>query len=70
MKNNMIGRSVIIDATASKDIAATHYLDWLKQGIHVITPNKRLGSGPLDQYKAVRKVEKSSSSHWLYEVNF
>ena len=29
----------------------------MNQGIHIITPNKKLGSGPLEQYKAVRKIQ-------------
>jgi aspartokinase/homoserine dehydrogenase 1 len=38
--------AVIIDCSAS-DATAEHYADWLERGIHVITPNKRAGAGPL-----------------------
>lgn len=40
--------AVIIDCTASAKIADMYY-QWLKQGIHIVTPNKRANSGPFDQ---------------------
>jgi bifunctional aspartokinase / homoserine dehydrogenase 1 len=58
---------VVIDATAS-DGPPAMYLPWLKQGIHVITPNKKLGAGPLAQYKAVRSYSRANYTHWLYEA--
>jgi len=58
---------VVIDATAS-DAPPAMYLPWLKQGIHVVTPNKKLGAGPLDQYRAVRAFSRESYTHFLYEA--
>jgi homoserine dehydrogenase len=37
-----------VDCTADTSVAS-HYYDWLKKGIHVITPNKKANSGPLDR---------------------
>ena len=37
-------------------------------GIHVITPNKKLNSGPLEQYSALRQFQRESYIHYLYEV--
>ena len=45
--------AVIVDCSAS-DAVAEHYEPWLRRGIHVITPNKHAGSGPLARYRAVR----------------
>ena len=45
--------AVIIDCSAS-DAVAERYADWLAAGIHVVTPNKRAGSGPGERYRAVR----------------
>ncbi len=45
-----------------------NYLSWMKQGIHIITPNKKLGSGPLEQYQAVKKLGRESYIHFFYEV--
>ncbi len=42
--------AVLIDCTAS-DRVADHYVAWLAAGIHVVTPNKRLGSGPLPRWR-------------------
>ena len=44
LTQNYTPNTVIIDATASDEPPA-HYLDWMRQGIHVITPNKKLNSG-------------------------
>lgn len=46
--NHFIPNTVLVDCTADSGIASRYY-DWLRKGIHVITPNKRANSGPLDQ---------------------
>jgi len=46
--NHFIPNSVVVDCTADSAIASRYY-DWLRKGIHVITPNKKANSGPLDQ---------------------
>src|SRR4051812_8739469 len=37
--------TVILDCTADEGVAK-HYADWLRAGIHVVTPNKKANSGP------------------------
>ena len=39
-------------------------------GVHVITPNKKLNSGPLAQYAALRAFQRESYIHFFYEVGF
>ena len=58
---------VVIDATAS-DAPPAMYLPWLRQGIHVVTPNKKLGAGSLAQYRAVKAFSRESYTHFLYEA--
>lgn len=58
---------VMVDCTAS-DYPPSQYEKWMKQGIHVVTPNKKLGSGPYKQYSAVRKLTRRAYTHWFYEV--
>ncbi|KAK9806390.1 hypothetical protein WJX72_012566 [[Myrmecia] bisecta] len=58
---------VIFDCTASGG-PPSHYSRWMSEGIHVITPNKKLGSGPLVDYRAVRQVQHTSPVHFLYEA--
>ena len=65
--NNHLPHSVLIDCTAS-DAIAERYSDWLKRGIHVITPNKHAGSGPLGRYQAIRDATQSSNARWRYEA--
>ncbi|GMH34042.1 hypothetical protein BSKO_01876 [Bryopsis sp. KO-2023] len=59
--------SVIVDATAS-DVPPSYYLSWIKKGIHIITPNKKLGSGSLQRYNDVRHTQRESFIHWFYEA--
>lgn len=48
--NDSIPNTVLVDCTADS-IVASHYYSWLRKGIHVITPNKKANSGPLDQVR-------------------
>lgn len=58
---------VIIDATAS-DALPRYYKPWLEQGIHIVTPNKKLNSGPFAEYLELKKlVAGGSSAHYLCE---
>jgi len=59
--------AVIIDCTAEESIAA-RYTGWLERGIHVITPNKKAGSGPIADYRALQASSKHDSSHFFYET--
>lgn len=59
--------TVIIDCTASSEIAA-RYADWLRAGMHVITPNKKANSAALSYYRAVHEARRAGSAHYLYEA--
>jgi aspartokinase/homoserine dehydrogenase 1 len=59
--------AVIVDCTASDEIAG-RYEAWLRRGIHVVTPNKRAGAGPLARYQAIRELGRTLSRHFLYEA--
>ena len=58
--------AAIVDCSASEAVAA-RYEGWLGAGIHVVTPNKRAGSGPLVRHRALRAME-ARGRHWLYEA--
>ncbi|MBU6377053.1 MAG: bifunctional aspartate kinase/homoserine dehydrogenase I [Gammaproteobacteria bacterium] len=58
---------VIIDCTASGEIAK-HYPDWLAAGIHVVTPNKKANSAPMQFYRSLREARRLGSTHYLYEA--
>ncbi len=59
--------SVLIDCTASQKVA-DRYADWLKRGIHVITPNKRAHSGPIAYYQDLKRLSRASRTQFLYEA--
>jgi bifunctional aspartokinase / homoserine dehydrogenase 1 len=59
--------AVVIDCSAS-DAVASHYPAWLSAGIHVITPNKQAGSGPLARWQAIRESRTVSGARWRYEA--
>ncbi len=67
INDDHLPHAVIIDCTAS-DKVANHYLDWLKRGIHVITPNKHAGSGDLERYRSLRHQLERGSARWRYEA--
>ena len=45
--------ALLVDCSASDEVAA-HYPDWLAAGLHIVTPNKLAGSGPLERWHAIR----------------
>jgi aspartokinase/homoserine dehydrogenase 1 len=59
--------TVLIDCTASADIAA-RYPAWLAAGIHVVTPNKRANSSDLALHERIRAARRAGGSHYLYEA--
>ncbi|XP_061944310.1 bifunctional aspartokinase/homoserine dehydrogenase 1, chloroplastic-like [Populus nigra] len=65
--NNFIPNTVLVDCTADSSVASCYH-DWLRRGIHVITPNKKANSGPLDQYSKLRALQRQSYTHYFYEA--
>ncbi|MDB5036580.1 MAG: bifunctional aspartate kinase/homoserine dehydrogenase [Bacteriovoracaceae bacterium] len=59
--------TVIIDATASSEMAK-NYPDWLKAGIHIVTPNKRGNSGSSEFYREIQNTARSTNRYYLYET--
>lgn len=59
--------AVLIDCTASQTIA-TRYGAWLERGIHVITPNKKANTGPIDYYRRLKSSSRTNRLHYLYET--
>ncbi|KAH1086439.1 hypothetical protein GYH30_018112 [Glycine max] len=65
--NHFIPNTVLVDCTADS-IIASNYEDWLRKGIHVITPNKKANSGPLYEYLRLRALQRQSYTHYFYEA--
>ncbi|KAF6264207.1 homoserine dehydrogenase [Scenedesmus sp. NREL 46B-D3] len=59
---------VLLDCTAS-ELLPQHYCSWLgQQGLHIITPNKKLGAGPLQRYQQLRQLQRETGKHFMYET--
>jgi bifunctional aspartokinase / homoserine dehydrogenase 1 len=59
--------AVIIDCTAD-DSVAQRYHQWLRAGIHVITPNKRANTAALPYYRSLRSASREGGAHYFYEA--
>lgn len=59
---------VFVDCTASRDLPE-RYLDILKAGMSVVTPNKRANSMRLDFYHELRRTANRMHRRFLYETN-
>ncbi|HKE48894.1 MAG TPA: bifunctional aspartate kinase/homoserine dehydrogenase I, partial [Rhodanobacteraceae bacterium] len=59
--------ALIIDCSAS-DAVADRYAPWLASGIHVVTPNKHAGAGPLARWQAIRAALAGGSARFRYEA--
>ncbi|MDR6937765.1 homoserine dehydrogenase [Luteibacter sp. 329MFSha] len=58
--------AVLADCSAS-DAVADHYAGWIGAGIHVVTPNKRAGSGPLERWRRIGAAAAASGASIHYE---
>ncbi|HKT26544.1 homoserine dehydrogenase [Dyella sp.] len=56
---------MLIDCTAS-DVVVEHYEQWMQNGIHIVTPNKLAGSGPLDRWQRIQRA--GNSAHFRQEA--
>ena len=67
LANSEFPFSVVIDCTASDEVTK-HYPDIIQAGCHLITANKRAGSGDLGFYHDLKKTLKASHRSFLYEA--
>ena len=61
--------ALVIDCTASDDIAA-RYPAWLAAGIHIVTPNKRAGSGAGALLERLHHGRRKAGSHYIVAADF
>ncbi len=67
IQTDSIPHSVLIDCTTS-EVIASKYEEWLKRGIHIITPNKKAATFPIDTYRNLKSAGQKLNSHFLYET--
>jgi aspartokinase/homoserine dehydrogenase 1 len=59
--------TVLVDCTAS-EFVAQHYQEWLEDGIHVVTPNKRANTDSMAVYEALKAASRGTRPDYLYET--
>jgi aspartokinase/homoserine dehydrogenase 1 len=59
--------AIIVDCTASAHVVAS-YPEWLADGIHIVTPNKRANSGDQAFYRRLQEAAHAGGAHYLYEA--
>ena len=60
-------RRIVVDATASEDVARRHAA-WLDAGIGVVTPNKKGNTQGMDAYRAIREATARRDVPYHYET--
>ena len=62
-----VPHAVVVDCSASDDVA-DRYAGWLRQGIHIVTPNKKAGSGPSARAQAIAAAAAHSGARFYGEA--
>lgn len=68
VKQNHLLNPVIVDCTSSQEIA-DQYVDFLTDGFHIVTPNKKANTSSMDYYRQLRQASISSGRNFRYETN-
>merc|ERR1719217_1708163 len=55
--------AIIVDATASEAVS-DFYPVWLGKGVHVVTPNKKAGSGDLKRWQQCKAAMEETGAQW------
>jgi len=66
IKSGNLPHVAIIDCSGSPEIAG-QYAQWLREGIHVISPSKLANSASLPSYKELQQLTRTNLRHYLYE---
>ncbi|MDM7859486.1 bifunctional aspartate kinase/homoserine dehydrogenase I [Alteromonas sp. ASW11-36] len=67
VSENSLVNPVIVDCTSSESIADMYH-EFLEQGFHVVTPNKKANTKALDYYHSLHKTALDTSRQYLYET--
>lgn len=68
INNHHLENPVIVDCTSSIEVA-DFYIDFLSNGCHVITPNKKANTGSMQYYRKLRDAVIFSKKKFLYDTN-
>ncbi len=68
VRNHHLINPVLIDCTSDEGLAMT-YADYLAEGFHVVTPNKKANTDSWPYYLKLREAANSTNRLFLYETN-
>jgi bifunctional aspartokinase / homoserine dehydrogenase 1 len=63
-----VGGIPVLLETSASPLPAEHYATWLGMGVHLATPNKHAGAGPLSRWKAMVRAAGQAGTLWRYEA--
>ena len=66
-RDNHLINPVLVDVTSNESIALS-YADYLAEGFHVVTPNKKANTDSWDYYQKLRVAAQSTHRRFLYET--
>ncbi|UDG80211.1 bifunctional aspartate kinase/homoserine dehydrogenase I [Candidatus Steffania adelgidicola] len=68
VKKDYLLNPVIVDCTSSETIA-NQYANFLADGFHVVTPNKKANTASMDYYRKIRATAAAARRKFLYDTN-
>lgn len=67
VRENHLINPVLIDCTSNESLAMS-YVDYLSEGFHVVTPNKKANTDSWEYYQALRTAAQKTNRRFLYET--
>ena len=67
VRNNHLINPVLVDCTSNEALAMS-YVDYLSEGFHVVTPNKKSNTDSWEYYQELRSAAQQTNRRFLYET--
>ncbi|MFD2164898.1 bifunctional aspartate kinase/homoserine dehydrogenase I [Thalassotalea euphylliae] len=67
VRDNHLINPVLVDVTSNEELALS-YADFLAEGFHVVTPNKKANTDSWEYYQQMRQAAQSTNRRFLYET--
>jgi len=67
VRENHLINPVLVDSTSNEALAMS-YVDFLEEGFHVVTPNKKANTDSWQYYQALREAAQKTNRRFLYET--
>ncbi len=67
VRDNHLINPVLVDSTSNENLAMS-YVDYLEEGFHVVTPNKKANTDSWEYYQALRSAAQKTHRRFLYET--